>query len=44
VVLVDRGFRELLIKSKYVGLKYETKKIIKVDCKEVNGEDKVLVS
>jgi pyrimidine operon attenuation protein/uracil phosphoribosyltransferase len=43
-VLVDRGFRELPIEAKYVGVKYETKKFIKVDCKEVNGEDKVLVS
>jgi pyrimidine operon attenuation protein/uracil phosphoribosyltransferase len=43
-VLVDRGFRELPIEAKYVGVKYESKKLIKVDCKEVDGEDKVLVS
>jgi pyrimidine operon attenuation protein/uracil phosphoribosyltransferase len=43
-VLVDRGFRELPIEAKYVGVKYGSKKFIKVDCKEVDGEDKVLVS
>ncbi|MDR3195895.1 MAG: bifunctional pyr operon transcriptional regulator/uracil phosphoribosyltransferase PyrR [Endomicrobium sp.] len=43
-VLVDRGFRELPIEAKYVGVKYESKKFIKVDCKEADGEDKVLVS
>jgi pyrimidine operon attenuation protein/uracil phosphoribosyltransferase len=44
VVLVDKGFRELPIEAKYVGVKYKTKRFIKVDCKEANGEDKVLVS
>jgi pyrimidine operon attenuation protein/uracil phosphoribosyltransferase len=43
-VLVDRGFRELPIEAKYVGVKYESKKFIKVDCKEADGQDKVLVS
>jgi pyrimidine operon attenuation protein/uracil phosphoribosyltransferase len=43
-VLVDRGFRELPIEAKYVGVKYESKKFIKVDCKEVDGEDKIFIS
>ncbi|MDR1087081.1 MAG: bifunctional pyr operon transcriptional regulator/uracil phosphoribosyltransferase PyrR [Endomicrobium sp.] len=43
-VLVDRGFRELPIEAKYVGVKYESKKFIKVDCKEADGEDKVFIS
>jgi pyrimidine operon attenuation protein/uracil phosphoribosyltransferase len=44
VVLVDRGFRELPIEAKYVGVKYESEKFIKVDCKETDGEDKVFIS
>jgi pyrimidine operon attenuation protein/uracil phosphoribosyltransferase len=43
-VLVDRGFRELPIEAKYVGVKYESRKFIKVDCKEADGEDKVFIS
>ncbi|MDR0978075.1 MAG: bifunctional pyr operon transcriptional regulator/uracil phosphoribosyltransferase PyrR [Endomicrobium sp.] len=43
-VLVDRGFRELPIEAKYVGVKYESRKFIKVDCKEADGEDKIFVS
>jgi pyrimidine operon attenuation protein/uracil phosphoribosyltransferase len=43
-ILVDRGFRELPIEAKYVGVKYESKKFIKVDCKESDGKDKVFVN
>jgi pyrimidine operon attenuation protein/uracil phosphoribosyltransferase len=42
-VLVDRGFRELPIQSNYVGVKYESKKFIKVSCKESDGADGVTV-
>jgi pyrimidine operon attenuation protein/uracil phosphoribosyltransferase len=40
-VLVDRGSRELPIEAKYVGIKYNAKKFIKVECKETDGIDKV---
>ncbi|MDR1417663.1 MAG: bifunctional pyr operon transcriptional regulator/uracil phosphoribosyltransferase PyrR [Endomicrobium sp.] len=42
-VLVDRGFRELPIQPNYVGVKYESKKFIKVSCKETDGADEVTV-
>jgi pyrimidine operon attenuation protein/uracil phosphoribosyltransferase len=42
-VLVDRGFRELPIEAKYVGIKHKSKEFIKVDCKEADGIDKVTV-
>lgn len=41
-VLVDRGFRELPIEAKYVGVKYPSKENIKVKCRETDGEDKVI--
>jgi pyrimidine operon attenuation protein/uracil phosphoribosyltransferase len=43
-VLVDRGFRELPIEAKYVGVKYKSKEFIKVECEEMDGIDKVTVS
>jgi pyrimidine operon attenuation protein/uracil phosphoribosyltransferase len=43
-VLVDRGFRELPIEAKYVGVKYKSKEFIKVDCKEADGIDKVMTT
>ncbi|MDR3071683.1 MAG: bifunctional pyr operon transcriptional regulator/uracil phosphoribosyltransferase PyrR [Endomicrobium sp.] len=42
-VLIDRGFRELPIEAKYIGVKYQSKGFIKVECKEVDGMDKVTV-
>ncbi|MDR0724059.1 MAG: bifunctional pyr operon transcriptional regulator/uracil phosphoribosyltransferase PyrR [Endomicrobium sp.] len=42
-VLVDRGFRELPIQPNYVGIKYESKRFIKVSCKESDGVDEVTV-
>ncbi|MDR3330697.1 MAG: bifunctional pyr operon transcriptional regulator/uracil phosphoribosyltransferase PyrR [Endomicrobium sp.] len=42
-VLIDRGFRELPIEAKYIGVKYKSKEFIKVDCKETDGIDKVTV-
>jgi pyrimidine operon attenuation protein/uracil phosphoribosyltransferase len=42
-VLVDRGFRELPIEAKYVGVKYQSKEFIKVECKETDGIDKVAI-
>lgn len=41
-VLVDRGFRELPIEANYVGVKFPSKENVKVECKEVDGEDKVI--
>lgn len=41
-VLVDRGFRELPIEANYVGIKYESKENIKVECSEIEKEDKVI--
>jgi pyrimidine operon attenuation protein/uracil phosphoribosyltransferase len=44
-VLVDRGHRELPIRADYVGKNIPTSKNeeIKVDIKEVDGEDKVII-
>jgi pyrimidine operon attenuation protein / uracil phosphoribosyltransferase len=44
-VLVDRGHRELPIRADYVGKNIPTSKIeeIKVEIKEVDGEDRVIV-
>ena len=42
-VLVDKGFRELPVEANYVGVKYESKENIKVECAEVEKEDKVVV-
>jgi pyrimidine operon attenuation protein/uracil phosphoribosyltransferase len=44
-VLVDRGHRELPIRADYVGKNIPTSKNeeIKVDIKEVDGEDKVMI-
>ncbi|MDR3256093.1 MAG: bifunctional pyr operon transcriptional regulator/uracil phosphoribosyltransferase PyrR [Endomicrobium sp.] len=42
-VLVDRGFRELPIEAKYIGIKYQSKEFIRVECKEMDGVDKVVV-
>jgi pyrimidine operon attenuation protein/uracil phosphoribosyltransferase len=44
-VLVDRGHRELPIRADYVGKNIPTSKDeeIKVDIKEVDGEDKVII-
>jgi pyrimidine operon attenuation protein/uracil phosphoribosyltransferase len=44
-VLVDRGHRELPIRADYVGKNIPTSKNeeIKVDIKEVDGEDRVII-
>ena len=42
-VLVDRGYRELPIEANYTGVKYPSKESIKVECKEAEGEDKVII-
>jgi pyrimidine operon attenuation protein/uracil phosphoribosyltransferase len=41
-VLVDRGFRELPIEAKYVGVRYQSIRPIKVKCREMGGVDKVI--
>ncbi|MCA6071201.1 MAG: bifunctional pyr operon transcriptional regulator/uracil phosphoribosyltransferase PyrR [Endomicrobium sp.] len=43
-ILVDRGFRELPIEAKYVGVKYKSEKFIKVECEEMDKIDKVTVA
>jgi pyrimidine operon attenuation protein/uracil phosphoribosyltransferase len=43
-VLVDRGSRELPIEAKYVGIKYQSKKFIKVKCEEIDGVNKVMLN
>jgi pyrimidine operon attenuation protein/uracil phosphoribosyltransferase len=42
-VLIDRGHRELPIRADYIGKNIPTskKEIVKVNLKEVDGEDKV---
>ncbi|OEG71777.1 transcriptional regulator [Candidatus Endomicrobiellum trichonymphae] len=40
-VLIDRGFRELPIEAKYVGIMYQSKELIKIECKETDGVDRV---
>ncbi|MDR3049849.1 MAG: bifunctional pyr operon transcriptional regulator/uracil phosphoribosyltransferase PyrR [Elusimicrobiota bacterium] len=42
-VLVDRGCRELPIEANYIGLKYPSKKKIKVCCKELDNIDQIVV-
>ncbi|MCL2144696.1 MAG: bifunctional pyr operon transcriptional regulator/uracil phosphoribosyltransferase PyrR [Endomicrobia bacterium] len=42
-VLVDRGFRELPIEANYIGVKHESKENIKVECTEIEKEDKVII-
>ena len=44
-VLVDRGHRELPIRADYVGKNVPTsiKEVIKVECKEVDSEDRVSI-
>jgi pyrimidine operon attenuation protein/uracil phosphoribosyltransferase len=41
---VDRGNRELPIEPNFVGIKFYTDKKIKVECKETDKRDRVLVS
>jgi pyrimidine operon attenuation protein/uracil phosphoribosyltransferase len=41
--LVDRGCRELPIEANYAGLKYPSKKKIKVKCIEIDKIDRVIV-
>ncbi len=41
--LVDRGFRELPIEANYVGIKYQSKESIKVECLENDGKDEIIV-
>lgn len=43
-ILVDRGFRELPIEAKYVGVKYQSEEFIKVECEETDGIDRVTVA
>ncbi|MDR0820230.1 MAG: bifunctional pyr operon transcriptional regulator/uracil phosphoribosyltransferase PyrR [Endomicrobium sp.] len=40
-VLIDRGFRELPIEAKYVGIRYQSEELVKVECKETDGVDRV---
>jgi pyrimidine operon attenuation protein/uracil phosphoribosyltransferase len=40
-VLIDRGSRELPIEAKYIGIRYQSEKLIKVECKETDGVDRV---
>jgi pyrimidine operon attenuation protein/uracil phosphoribosyltransferase len=40
-VLVDRGLRELPIEAKYVGIRYQSEELIKIECKETDGVDRV---
>jgi pyrimidine operon attenuation protein/uracil phosphoribosyltransferase len=40
-VLIDRGFRELPIEAKYVGIRYQSEESIKIECKETGGQDRV---
>ena len=42
-VLVDRGGRELPIEANYCGMKYPAKENIKVECSEIDGEDRVII-
>jgi pyrimidine operon attenuation protein/uracil phosphoribosyltransferase len=42
-VLVDRGNRELPIEANFIGFKYFADKKIKVECKEIDGEDRVVI-
>ncbi|MDR3243880.1 MAG: bifunctional pyr operon transcriptional regulator/uracil phosphoribosyltransferase PyrR [Elusimicrobiota bacterium] len=41
--LVDRGCRELPIEANFIGLKYPSKKKIKVECKESDKIDQITV-
>jgi pyrimidine operon attenuation protein/uracil phosphoribosyltransferase len=41
-VLVDRGHRELPIEAEFVGIKRVTDGKIKVECEEIEGEDRVV--
>ena len=40
-VLVDRGFRELPIEARYIGIKYQSRALIRIKCKETDGVDRV---
>jgi pyrimidine operon attenuation protein/uracil phosphoribosyltransferase len=40
-VLIDRGFRELPIEAKYAGIRYQSEELIKIECKETDGVDRV---
>jgi pyrimidine operon attenuation protein/uracil phosphoribosyltransferase len=42
-VLVDRGHRELPIEAAYSGIRRVIDGKVKVECKEIEGEDKVLI-
>ncbi|MDR0485257.1 MAG: bifunctional pyr operon transcriptional regulator/uracil phosphoribosyltransferase PyrR [Elusimicrobiota bacterium] len=42
-VLIDRGNREFPIEANYVGFKYPSAKKIKVECKEIEKVDRVIV-
>ncbi|AKL98016.1 bifunctional pyr operon transcriptional regulator/uracil phosphoribosyltransferase PyrR [Endomicrobium proavitum] len=42
-VLVDRGHRELPIEAGYAGIRRVIDGKVKVECKEIEGEDKVFV-
>ncbi len=41
-VLMDRDLRELPIEAKYIGIRHKSERLIKVECKEVDGMDRVI--
>jgi pyrimidine operon attenuation protein/uracil phosphoribosyltransferase len=41
-VLIDRGFREVPIEAKYIGINYRSEQLIRVECKETGGVDRVV--
>jgi pyrimidine operon attenuation protein/uracil phosphoribosyltransferase len=41
-VLIDRGFRELPIEAKYLGIRYHSEELIKIECKETDCVDRVI--